>query len=674
MNNPDLLSTNIQAPYLVSVPKRMAENFSEILAQTPASAQETVQGFVEFQSGEFLCRNPINVKTLLTDSFWRILDPCLKSALEDIFSDNTLENEKLPKALLDKYIGENDPKAYHTLPDEGASDSQLHLFFLQPFKLFGIEEKNRKYKSHNPNIHYREWQWHPLAQNCDSAPFFRKVLQIYLLAALIDHYPDLSVNENNNAKLALLLEETKHDLENLLNAMSAPLNDPEDFLTLLEQGMLSDPLIIQDMEQQLPGIVGVAKQYALGRLLFGQSAPINGVSHFASMHFYFKVIILLCAKAFKEFNQYVLTPESKFMKFAMNTFIFIPITALLILSPLAIALPVLLGLTSVPFDLLRKSKWLNDHKYGNVIKICLDILCLIKDIAALFLLFPYFIPYFSLLCAQVPASLLPYGTALSFLFFTLLFAGSTNGENAAVPTEIILQLSSSVYSLSISLVLTLGATCYLSIGLIGKFVVHYFPFALRPSLGVSAADVLSPYEHIIPSTLRQTNLLLPVKAPKPLLSEQSKTEAKNLSHSLGKLNQSFNLDSDTKTEIKACLSALDEQTTPSQEAFSDAIEKAKTILQNNFDADEASLMNQLLLKLKEAQVQIHQTENIALRLQGQVGSYQPSLTLLKTLRDKGIIQPDGTWQVQGLDIPAKMQEKCQRISACPKPSLATINQ
>ena len=237
-------SVDTALPLMESTPKLIANMLKNGLAHFP-ELKENVQGYSEFEANGFACRNPHDVNDLLTSSFWRKFDPMLKTALDEIISSDKIDRSKMIDWLLLKYLNINSlapeqlvssiqSNAYLANPNPDSEDYQLHLYYLQPFRLFGITPSNRKFTSkHNKSA--LEWLWHANPDaGADCAPIFRNIIQIYILGQIVDliHAPKHGAStiqlKDHLPKLKFkhheLLQQLIVDIENLYKASCKPQN------------------------------------------------------------------------------------------------------------------------------------------------------------------------------------------------------------------------------------------------------------------------------------------------------------------------------------------------------------------------------------------------------------------------------------------------------------------
>ncbi|MGD9591640.1 MAG: hypothetical protein AB7V32_03875 [Candidatus Berkiella sp.] len=242
------VNTSLNKLFMQSTPSMVAKMFKQALVKHPLLKKEVV-GFSEFEAGRYTDQSSLNLSTLLQERFWRSADPQIKSALDDISSSEMVDKTKVVEWLLLKYLNINslsDPltsstqtNANKASPHPDSTDFQLHQLFYEPSRLFGITPENHKYHGISSTM----WPWHPHDKMADSAPVFRKVIQVYILSYIIDElsYPncadELLHNKVHVAKLKykyhLLMQELLLEIQKLFNATTKPINIFEQGFNLL---------------------------------------------------------------------------------------------------------------------------------------------------------------------------------------------------------------------------------------------------------------------------------------------------------------------------------------------------------------------------------------------------------------------------------------------------------
>ncbi|MBS0290355.1 MAG: hypothetical protein JSS07_10040 [Proteobacteria bacterium] len=384
---------------------------NDVLNKTP-TLKASVQGYTEFTADVFNCNRPIEVNNLFGPRYWASFDPFLKIAIEDVKKNQGIDKTKLHAYLLEKYLGIQDvsvcqaqpvnltPNAYHTIPAANSADIDLHAFFLQPYKLFAIADANRKFRGKNIDSVNREWLWMQPRKNDkydnfpnesrDSAPIFRKIIQIYILCSIIQDYQDSDGTPFRNDAIQQQLPTLKLKYQNLINQLKEEANQ---FLLDLEVQTKTNPFVSppvsgliptgnlrQWFDNNIPGLMENAHLYPIGRLLFGQPTAephhllaqyhLSDSGKLSSYLFYslFWIIAHLnlstsylwlalfinnCLKQYRAFQLYITYSDYTFYEFCIESRSFFTNVFIFVSSPLLILLPWIYGLTSLPFSLIR---------------------------------------------------------------------------------------------------------------------------------------------------------------------------------------------------------------------------------------------------------------------------------------------------------------------------------
>lgn len=658
----------------------LSENIKSILNDTlnqHADLRSEVQGFTGLSN-----ETPINIQNLFGPQFDRNFNPTLGLMLNQLKESTELNQAELPDFLLKKYLGSEktlEPIAYYANPNPESEDFELHTVFLQPFRLYGILPEYRKFKGES-----RQWLWTRDILNSNSAPIFRRIIQLYI------------ANEFKSDDL-VLKETLLTSLQTEINALFYALTNEPNLNSVVSnsRGLLSDPDLIAILDNRLlPGFLDVASLYPLGRLLFGQTseevhhtianrqqpgwfgyALAFLISHLnlSTSTFWVKVGLRILLNQWQTFKDYVSGRPNELM---LQSFLFIPNAFILAASPLLILIPALYGITALPFTLLHRFCLEGPFKFLKNLNflIALDILGLIKDCAFFF----YFaIPVLSFLLASinaiVPPLLIGAGYYTSFILVLLVLGGLFNIVFGDTSNDALNRLISSIawgiagtnFFLFLGINIFLGIGAYLGTSLLAKLVVNTLPsnvlekikalftplsnLVLKIELGLTrwlGIKISHEIEAIIPLAEAQPNLLPPKIVPKMVLTSEDQDKINSLILRLGKLNQSHNLTPEQKRSIKTCIENLEITKHDNRESLTLAEKQAQLILQDNFSVEEANIMKGLVSELQEMN-----KEKAALQVQGAQNSYQPSWQLIQLLRDKELTQK----------LTPDMQAKCEHI-------------
>lgn len=238
-----------------------------------------------------------------------------------------------------------------------------------------------------------------------------------------------------------------------------------------------------------------------------------------------------------------------------------------------------------------------------------------------------------------------------------------------------------------SITSTLGIALYLGSAVMLRALGLILPGPLRRMFNTITAPVMGltrEFDRVLMQLFRylpeeqaahftfeatQQNIIVPTLAVSSIPASLQ-NEASELKVKLGRLNGLCHFGNQKKAQLRNCIHRLEVTKKSKPQDIEDAIIHARDILLNNFDAAERTLIKTLVTHLQEGNGQspnpILTKERQALRQsEGTNGDYQPSLQFLKALREKGIRQDDGHWQINGIDA-ARMQaleEKSRRIEA-----------
>ena len=652
---------------------RTAQIFTDLLAAFPDESSE-VQGFTAYSVEYYECRNPLQVHNLLGPRFHRTFDPSLKEAISAAKNASRIDKSRLHRALLEKYLGirltaesvgpfnpQGDPNAYQSMPAQDSSDYTLHLNFLQPFRLFGITDQNRKKIWGNPAVRNRAWFWHQQSVNTDTAPLFRKIIQAYILAEVLADYaaPNDFQDPIVRAKLSELqaahqamLEEISlgwralftelHNLQISLNARQIRGSD---------RGIRNPPHA-PVLDILMPGMLDVAAAFPIGRLLYGQPHAemhhemalraserhqenrlgfvLSYVFSWLMAHlniptsfFWMRVLVNIRKMCWEHLKSYITSPQMGFLDFSKGIVLLVLGLFILAMTPLLILTPWLYGLAGIPFTLLRAFCMygpINKLRHFRILKL-IDVAELVKDSA---IFFAYAVPFLSVLLSGVnmllPAVLLEIGEGISFVLiplgvlisiwlFPILF---TTNIAALAGTHFFRFFGASLF---------LGAWTYLGLGVLGRQVYAIAPNASERAIR-GFSWLLSPlgklvdgigkvlnyfagetqtvaHNNIIPEAVRQANQPLPMERDALVIPAALQAEIDTLVRQMSNLNQSPHLSAERKRLFSECLSNLDtEKSGVTLQSLQGAMGTARGLLENNFTRPEADRMLALVTSLQ----------------------------------------------------------------------------
>lgn len=691
----------------MSVSQAILKVLTQNLQAYPSLAKE-VQGYNSFV--------PVDLQNLLGPLFTRNIDQTLGYILNDLRNNSQIIKTNLNTFLLEKYLGNspNNPHAYHAMPENTSEDFQLHLCFLQPFRLYGIE---RKYVGLDPETVNREWLWAD-CNGSDSAPLFRKIIQIYILNdILMDSNIDTAKNPNQ------LKDQLLQELNQEVNTLFQRLADHFDHVNNIQGN--SNGLLSEHHEEVrlldyylLPGFLDTANLYPLGRLLFGQTKIeahhaianhqakgwLNYIFVFLLSHlnlstsvFWIKTGLRIMLNQWKDFKTYITTGSSlaqigdttfSFSNRLLQTLLLIPNTLILAASPLLILIPAIYGVTSLPFSLLRHfclEGPFNRLKNFKILRI-IDTIELTKDCLLFFFVA---VPMMNFLLTAIiltfPPLLLTIGSTTSYFvlatLFTFLalivFVDLFNRHpfksilfTSAIGASFSGLISGTNFSIFCILSLIANIGIYLSTSWIAKTIHSLTPTNVLEKISYLASPLIQivlkieiGLEHllnnridlsidkIIPVDQQQPNLKL---QPSPFLvlagEEQALVDQYKLE--LGKLIQTFNLSVERKKMIRACILNLTITEETKRETLDQAKQQAGLLLQDNFTVNEVSEMQQALTRLKEIDKDLKlNMESNAIKTFEQQNTYQPSEQFIQILHAKELFHK----------LPVEIQTKCNHI-------------
>jgi len=697
--------------------------FQEKLASIPELRTEVV-GFRNEQTlGLFFARQPIDIFNLFNAKmdgkgrgFERNFHPTLLCAINEIKSDE-VRKEELHQALLNKYLGINinDPKvqdfkcdlkpnAFRSVPDvDQEEDYFLHLYFVQPFRLFSITPDDRKWVSSSDAKCNREWLWFNHADS-DAAPMFREIIQLYIVSAILEDYAEK--NEYCSKAIRTKLPQLEALYETLQANIKAKLDGIFESATLaynaipeaermeLMRGWLPDPYA-QRLAEYVPDFLDISSFYPIGRLILGQPRAephhllaqrgarhgnkfwhaIKYTFHWLYAHlnvstsaFWIKTCLGIALDMYGALKKYITKRDSQFIRLFVSSLIAIPGLFLLAASPLLIVFPWVYGLTSIPFSLWRSfciSGPFRILKNGRVLQF-IDMLELLKDA---FLFFLYIVPALNMMLAVVNAFIPPFlmsiGIGVSFSLLTLLYVAVSD---VVIDYDVWVGGLSNVANTHFfrffgsSLAVCLGA--YLGIGVVGRQIYPWLP--AFPERGSRLfASLFRPFRALSPHSeipKNEVKMVIPdfekaIQIPKikrVQLSAEQEAERVRLGIQLGQLNQAVNLIGPQKEQIRECLRVLD----PTGSFTSVEIQAAMTCA--SVIVDKAAIppehmgpFRELVKKLPKGGAEFP-NDRTAIIVAGTNKSYMPSFALVQALDQNHLLDT-----ASGVD--ENIRDRCHAI-------------
>ena len=652
--------------------QEVQRTFAQCLADFPREASE-VQGYMEYNFIGFECRNPLQVNNLLGPRFWRNFDPSLKAAISSVKDAPRIDKPNLHRALLEKYLGirltaesvapliiQGEPNAYHSVPAENSEDDLLHLNFLQPFSLLGIADRSRKNIWGEPSVINRAWFWHESAPNTDTAPLFRKIVQAYILAEILQDYAAENAFQDPIVRAKLeelsaahqaLISDISLGWRALFTGLRAP-QMPRDRDVRQMQGNragITDTISTRRLDNTLPGVLDVASHYPVGRLLFGQPSvevhhqvALRAASRHQGKHLRFafvyvlnwllahlniptsffwpKVALGIAQTNWRALKSYITNPQREFRHFLRDSFLLVPNLLLLAMTPLLILVPWIYGLTGIPFTLLRTFCMvgpINKLRHFKILKL-IDVGELVKDSV---LFFAYALPFSSIILGVLnmllPAALLGIGAWISFMVLVVAWASIFRSVNFPLTSL----LSDTQFFRFLGASIFLGLVAYLGLGVLGRQIYAIAPgpceWAMRAlgwvlsPLGMVVYGIGKVFTYfagetrtvdrsnIIPEALRQANQPLPMESDALVIPEAVQAEIDTLVRQMSSLNQSPHLSVERKRLFSECLSNLDtEKSGVTLPSLQAAMGTARGLLENNFTRAEADRMLALVTSLQ----------------------------------------------------------------------------
>jgi len=532
---------NPQETLIRQTTRTLVEAFQNILQGYP-DIGSTVEGFGRYDFLGYTDLNtPINIQNIFGPDFERKAQPGLLFALQELKDDDEIDKTKIHATLLHKYLGidienvninavsiasPNAVNAYLAHASQEASDYSLHLYFLQPFKLYGITEADRKYEENDSNVSLREWCWS--ATGCNSAPLFRKILQAFILSEILQDYVENKA-DFDDPRVAAIQDQLGVLRTQLCTTISADLMTLRD---ALRHGRLvegnADGLLLggrgtrlaRDLSRALPNIMDVASLYPLGRLLLGQSSQeahhliaqnqrvpfsLSYMGHWLFSHlnfstsvFWLGVVMTNYRTMWRRLKNYVTRGEPDFSELLAGGVMIIPHAIILVLAPLVMIFPWIYGVTSLPFTLARSLCLYGPFpalKQFWILK-CLDVVELIKDA---FFFFVYVVPFlpliFGMINALLPSVLLTVGSMVMFIGLLVIDILVTQHVNAD-DLQALSILASTHYVSFMGVVISLGFTSFLATGVIARQVALNAPNNMRNILRQSVSLIEQGAEKI----------------------------------------------------------------------------------------------------------------------------------------------------------------------------------
>jgi hypothetical protein len=335
---------------------------------------------------------PVKMFPLLTQAWDRSFEIVIGQQLEDLrdtLNDKDTLSNTNKNVLRKKYLEQDPCLQALAITDP---DHLLHLIYTQPWRLFGITPKKHLQLSVEEQL--RCWILDiPGNDNrfIDIAPYIRTHIRHKLARELGDSPPaDLPT-------MAMLDYQPPHSSPSL--SPSAISGNSKGFYHL----SFDNPRLIQFINLQY-----YLSHYSIGRLLFGQNA--DDIHHIAAkeqsktkvgytfywllahlnLHFIKAWIIMIASllkNQWKVFKEYI---EGKrgFTSLCKHGLFFILTAFLCVFAPLMVILPIIWGITTIPFTLLRSLCLYSNISFLRhyVILKCLDCIDFIKDVLLFFLL------------------------------------------------------------------------------------------------------------------------------------------------------------------------------------------------------------------------------------------------------------------------------------------------
>jgi hypothetical protein len=642
--------------------------------------------------------SPINLQNLFGEKFERTFHPMLASAIEEIKSDD-IKKDELHRFLLHKYLGididdveaqsfrdQIEPNAFHSIPTTEEEDEFLHMYFLQPCRLFNINPNNRTYRRENAANDNREWLWVSEA-GFDSAPVFRKMIQLYIVSAILEDY----VQENNpyrDEAIVPRLDQLDAVSESLKEDITQTLSELNNVSPLLENRVRGNPMgllgsVGRTVSEIAPGFLDIASFYPVGRLLLGQprSEPHDLIAsnavrgngrqifkyafywlfthlNLSTSLFWVKTSFHFLNSMFQKLREYITDPRTPIEGLLLRSVLAIPGLFILALSPLLIIFPFVYGITSIPFSLIRslclKGPFPRLRDF-NVLR-GIDVVELIKD-AALFCL--YIVPAFQIILAAVtammPAPLLTAGliTSFSLLFIVRLYLKLQAQNNEYDPNWIqdIYSLASTNFFRFFGSALIMSLGVYIGVGVAGRRLYPNLPAMPQRAQRWSSAfgRMLSPltrlfnaaerpeerqFENIIHADQRQ-EAMAPPKDRHSWFSADMEARRDDLQRRLGQLNQSPNMmiEPSHRKIFTDARNSLEVSADTTREAFEKAVRVAEELLANNLEPEEIDRLSHLVEDLGVGRENSLEIRAMAMASQNH-RSYQPTWKLLNSVKDR----------------------------------------
>ncbi|MFI4936972.1 MAG: hypothetical protein ACHQJ6_00495 [Candidatus Berkiellales bacterium] len=504
----------------------------------------------------------------------------LLGIINNITSDKSVEKSKLYSVLLDKYLGINvenisrsvrpiqssiEPNAYHSLPEQHHPDQVLHECFLQPSRLFDVPPENRRYfGDDNTPTQNREWRWDGYKRDCDSAPIFRKIIQVTILSEILD---EQDRDEEKSSENQLFRDGRIKALKPQLMGLRQGL------LTEISLGLKT--LFSQLAAQELPGDP---------KGLFGADPSRWDREHFPELFLIFPFVRLLGGQPSVEPSEAVAKRLTRQTNHKISS------SLAWLISQFNI--PLIMYSILVPMNASRSKK------VGNLALAQLIIIS------------------FCLTTIFTILSLINGVTNLPFTFVRLFFRNFSVLKflDALATIKDVSLLVGGLWMISpfLRLELFMGLVGIMVTGLVGSAVVITMSFGaiqnLAPSFVVSAIERFFSFLYaqgcglldlfvpclvnpeIIPADRQQPALALPLVSL-PVLQQ----EALRVVEQLRKVHQCQSLDEVSRAQVTECASAITSATT--FHAVAQAMKTAQGVLDKTFNPTEVHVAKNLIQKL-----------------------------------------------------------------------------
>lgn len=535
-----------------------------------------VVGYSDVDINPLFKRHLVNIGNVLDDQSH---NQSLLRIINNIKSDKSVDKPYLYSALLQKYLGIDvgntsrspiqlsvEPNAYHSLPDQNHPDKVLHECFLQPSRLFDVLPENRRYIGDHTPTRNREWRWDGYKKECDSAPIFRKIIQVTILSEILEDKGRKEESSANQAFRDQRIEALKPQLkalkQTLLGEIFSNFNALFDRLEFQElpgypKGLFGDDPSSWDREQ-FPEMFSI---YPLLRVLSGQPPvdPDEAVAKRLTKQSNHKIPYGL-AWLISQFNiplimySLLMTMNSLRAYWRSKGVVELGLVQLIIFSfcfaPIFAIFNLINGVTNLPFTFARL--FFRNFTVLNF----LDTLAIFKD-ASLFIGFLWMI-----------------GPFLSFDFFGALGAIMAMGFVGSM----------------VGIVISFWAIQNLAPSFVVSAMERFFSFLYEKGCGLLDlfVPVLFVNPEIIPAERQQIALTLP-----RVSREALKQEALLMFEQLKKLNYQ-SLDEAKKIQMMGCVSFLNSGTSFE---LVQAMSTAQRLLDTTLDPAEMGVTKNLIQHL-----------------------------------------------------------------------------